>query len=486
MNSTKKVLVNSSFYIFSALLVDAVGFILLPIYLIFLDSTEYGKVSIANGFIDVVIILASLSLHMAVGRFYVEYKNEQKKVAQYFCSILTFVTIVSVIFSGILFWLQGVLEKYVFKGIAFFPIVFLVIISIPFRALRNIHRAILRGMQCGAELAIVNLVVFIVQAGLTFLFIGPLKYGAAGMLLAALIVHVLYTFFIFFDMKCKKLLSFSVRWNVVFESLRYSLPIMPHNLSSYIATLVSRVLLNNYFNTSMVGLYSVASQFGTVVDTVESSANNALTPWFFSYKKDKIENRDSINKIIKALAVFYGFCLLGIGLFSQEAILLFVDSEYAEAWKVVPIIVIAFSFKAVYYFYLNVLLYYKEASKKLFIATVVGNLVNVVASAVFTPKMGMFGTGIALVMAQIFIGSVVFIFSRKYDTESIKIYDVAIPLVMSVGFMLLGNIPSYIIFENTLNISNFVIKLCVLLLYIGICVIFNRATIKSYIGRLNK
>jgi len=204
---TKKVLLNSSFYIFSALLVDAIGFFLLPVYLIFLDAEEYGTVSIANGFTDVAVIIAALSLHMAIARFYADYQEDKEKVATYFGSILLFTLVTSLLFSCLCFVARPLLERFVFSGIPFYPVVFLVIVSLPFRALRNIHRFILRGMQSGGELALVNLIVFVLQAGLTLLMIGPMKLGAEGMLLATLIVHAAYTVFLYVDLRIKGLIK---------------------------------------------------------------------------------------------------------------------------------------------------------------------------------------------------------------------------------------------------------------------------------------
>lgn len=480
----KKVLLNSSFYIFSALLVDAIGFFLLPVYLIFLDAEEYGKVSIANGFTDVAVIIAVLSLHMAIAWFYADYKEDKEKVATYFASILLFTFATSVAFSGLCFAVRPLLERFVFSGILFYPVVFLVIISLPFRALRNIHRFILRGMQSGGELALTNLIAFVLQAGLTLLMIGPMKMGAAGMLLATLIIHVAYTVFIFADLRIKGLIKLRISSRMVKESLKYSVPIMPHNLSSYIATLVSRVLLNGFFGTATVGLFSVASQFGIVVDTIESSSNNALTPWFFDYKNRSDGNTSTIRSLTKAFVVFFGFCLLGLGLFSKEIIIILTSEDYLNAWKVIPVIVIAYCVKAIYYFYLNVLLYFKAASKKLFIGTVVGNLLNVVVAAIMTPSLGMYGPAIALIAAQLFIAVYVYKVSVKYDRDSFLFKQILFPLIIALVLMVIGDIPSYIFFSAHLSIVDFAIKVVLLIAYMAYCYFTNKNEIHMLIIKL--
>lgn len=483
-NGAGKVLLNSGFYVFSALLVDAVGFFLLPIYLLFLSTEEYGKVTIANGFVDVAVILAVFSLHMAIARFYADYKNDKEKVATYFCTLLVFSLASSTVFSILCFLLRPFLENKVFSGIDFYPVIFLVIISLPFRVLRNIHRYILRGTQNGGELALVNLIVFIAQAGFVLLFIGPMDMGAEGMLLAALIVHVLYSIFVIIDLKVKGLLKFSYNFEMLKSSLKYSVPIMPHNLSTYIATLVSRVVLNGWFGITTVGLFGVASQFGTVVDTIESSSNNALTPWFFDYKNDKDGKVATIRSLTKAFCVFFGFCILGLGLFAKEIIIILTKPEYLDAWKVIVVLVIAYAVKVVYYLYLNVLLYYKEGSKKLFVGTVSGNLLNVFVAVLLTPYIGMYGPAVALIAAQLLIAFYVYKVSRKYDTESFKLSHIIRVLVIASGLAIAGNALGYFFYEGSISLVDVSIKIALIVGYVVFSYFANKKEIEVLIRKL--
>jgi len=472
MKGTKKVILNSSFYVVSSLLVDAIGFVLLPVYLVFLDPNEYGVVSIANGFLDVIILVAVMSLHMAVARFYTDYKKNNNDVSNYFGSLLNFTWIASLVFTLLLLLFKGMLERYIFEGIPFNPIIILILVSIPFRSIRNIHRAILRGTQEGGELALANLSAFIIQAGLTLLFIGYYKLGAAGMLLAALITHGLYVIYVYIDLLYKKMLSFSLKWKMITDSLKYSIPILPHNLSSYIATLFGRVVLNNTYDTTTVGLYSVASQFGTVVDTIEASTNNAFTPWFFNYKNG--DEAQSPQNLVKIFACFFALILLTVGLFSQEIILLFTNISYHEAWKAIPVLNCAFAIKAVYYFYMNVLLFYKEAAKKLFTITLSGSFLNIFITALLTRHFGMYGPAIGLVVSQFFISSLIFFYSRKFDKTSLNYHFVLTPILLSFFLLTIGIAPSYFYFENEVVPANIVIKSVILLFFVVFILKYNR------------
>lgn len=70
------------------------------------------------------------------------------------------------------------------------------------------------------------------------------------------------------------------------EALSYSIPLLPHLLSTNIASLVSRLFsrlfLNNQVSTASAGLFNIANQFMIIIDTIQMSVNNAYVPWFYN------------------------------------------------------------------------------------------------------------------------------------------------------------------------------------------------------------
>src|SRR5699024_5054858 len=129
----------------------------------------------------------------------------------------------------------------------------------------------------------------------------------------------------------------------------YSIPLLPHNLSTRIASFASRVFMNIGHSIATVGLYSISFQFGTVIDTVQSSVNRAFRPWFFEMMKNEDEeSKKEVLTLSSLLLTLYSFVYVVIGLFSQEAILIMTTKNYVMAWTAVPILVIAFSVKSIY------------------------------------------------------------------------------------------------------------------------------------------
>ncbi|NMB34189.1 MAG: oligosaccharide flippase family protein, partial [Clostridium sp.] len=77
MRGIGRVLENSFLYTFSSLLVKAIGFLLLPVYTLFLTPEDYGTTNLVNSFNSVATFILAFSLYVAVIRFYVDYKDDR-------------------------------------------------------------------------------------------------------------------------------------------------------------------------------------------------------------------------------------------------------------------------------------------------------------------------------------------------------------------------------------------------------------------------
>ncbi len=366
--------------------------------------------------------VVAFSLYSAVVRFYSDYKNDKEKLKRFYGTAVVFVFVSGVVFSCLGFILNEYLISCFFRGIDFYPVVLIVLVNLTFMCLHIMHGSILQGMQKGRKLTIINLSVFGIQVCLNLFFTIVLKLGATGILLAGLIINLSYFLFMLFDFVKNNIAVFCIDIKILREALRYSVPIIPHNLSTRIANFVSRVFINNSSSLATVGLYGVASQFGLIIDMVQFSVNRAFAPWFYDMMNTtKEESKKDVVSLSHFLLALYSLLYMGIGLFSQEVIIIMTNERYIMAWTVIPILVIGFSVKSIYYFYVNVLFYYKKAARKIFIAMINGSFADIVLALALVPRYGMYGTAVSFLIAKIIVVTIVVVMSKKYDDIGYKV-----------------------------------------------------------------
>lgn len=488
MNSKTKVLINSGLYTFSSLLVKAIGFLLLPVYTLFLTPKDYGITSLVDSFTGVATYVVAFSLYSAIIRFYADFKNDRVKLKRLYGTIIIFIFCSGVVFVGLGFYFNKFIIEGLFKGLAFYPVVLIALLNLTFACLYTVHQSIMQGMQMGVKLTIRNLIVFALQVGLNLLFIVYFRLGAVGVLLATLLINVLYSVYMIYDLVKNDSITFCVDKDLLREALKYSVPLMPHDLSTMIARFAARVFINNNGSLGNVGLYSVAAQFGNAIDTVQSSVNSAFAPWFYEQmNRGDPEGKSEILILSRFLIIFYSFFYLGIGLFSQEVIILMTPSTYTMAWTVIPILVSAYSVKSIYYFHINILLYHKEAANKVFIATIIGSFIDVVLAAIVIPKYGMYGAAVSFLVAKITVVAIVVMMSKFYDDVGYRVTEMLKIVGPSLVFMGGGLYFSYSRYLTVFSWPNLLYKCVVLLAYLAFVYLTNRTVINNIIksGELN-
>lgn len=481
-SSGKRVLINSMLYTLSGLLLKCFSFFLLPLYTAYLTKEEYGISSIATSFISTMGFVVAFSLFSAVMRFYVDLKDEPEKLKRFYGTIITFVSCSSVFFGIVLAIFREPLSKYVFSGIDYYPIIFISIISLLFHCLHTVFDNILKSQQKAFKSSVFSILFFLVTVGLNILFVVVFKLGAVSLILSSLISCILYSIYFIIEMLAKKTIVICLDWKLLKSALKYSIPIMPHNLSTSIAVLITKVLIGGSASLASLGVYSVAAQFGSVADTIQSYVDKAYSPWLFEKLNAKEANyKSSIRGISRLLAAAIGLFFIGISLFAQEYIVLFVNKDYIEAWKYVPLIVMVFGIKTIYYFYIGVLFYYKKASRLLFTATLSSSFVNIFLSYFIIPILGVYGSILADAIAMIIRITIIVIISKRFEDIGLRVFDFVLNFMTVVSFIFIGLALSYIKYPYTFSMINLLYKVFIIFAYIGVVAVINKKHIGPFI-----
>ena len=444
-SSVRRVVINSVIYTFSGLLLKCFSFFLLPLYTAYLATEDYGLTSIANSFISTMSFVVTFSLFSAVMRFYVDLKDSPEKLRRFYGTISLFSFLSGCVFFILFTLFRRELSVYVFSGIDYYPVILVCLFSMVFSCQHTIFDNILRSQQLALKSSILSICFFFITLILNLVFVVSFRMGALGSLLSTLIAYTIYTFYFVIFMIKKQMIHYCLDIKLLKEALKYSVPIMPHNLSTQIALLISKVLISGTTSLESLGIYSVATQFGNIADTIQGYVDQAYGPWLYEKLHEKEDGfKKSIRETARMLCAVIGLFFIGIALYSQDYIVLFVHSNYVEAWKYVPLIVMVFAVKTMYYFYVEILFYYKKASKFLFTATLSSSLINVILSYFLIGLMGVYGSILADGLSMFIRVVIIVMISRRYDDIGLYVRDFVI------------NFPSYLPLHHLNNNSNLI------------------------------
>ena len=410
MASVNKVFKNSSLYTLCAFLQKGSGFLLLPVYTSYLSPEDYGVMNLIVSITGFLSIFFLCSLHGAASRFHFRY-NSSKKQSVVWGTILLLVLFNSFFLGGISIIFHKILIDPFTVGIPFFPLVFLALIGTMLSPLYLFYQSWLQCHQEGEKYAKNLLSNFILQTALNLILLILFHKGVFGMIFSSFLVSTI--FFIYSIIKFVPHISLHIDKQIAFSAIKYSLPLVPHSVSGYLSVMLDRILLNNLVNAHQVGLYSVASQFGSILYIITSSINQAFTPWLYQVLEERPNQSDlqPIYKFAEISNVCCSFIALSITILSPELIMLMTAHDFLSSWD--PIIYISFGyvFNGLYFFYSNTL--FLSHTKYIMLISISSAVANFVLNLCLIPYWGYCGAGLAFLISQVLSSVIAMILSRR-------------------------------------------------------------------------
>lgn len=393
------VLKNSSIYMVIAFLQKAIGFLLLPLYTTLLTPTDYGRVSVVNTLVGFLSVIYSLSLQGAASRFYYKYKDDPERTKKIWGTCFTFVMMNTVLLSLVFGCFHSVLLDPFAENVAFNPYILIGLIATGLSPVFSYYQVILQTSQDGKRYGLNNLFFFVLNVSLIIVFIVALHWGAVGILAANAISNGV--FFVYSLWKILPRIRFGIDKSILVEALKYSLPLIPYNLSSFIALMIDRLFLNKITGTAQVGIYSVGYQFANLVNVFTAAVAQAYSPWFFNQIEKGAEGRERVRRTMGLAISVFSFVGLFVSLASPFALDLMVSRAFSRAWIVIPPLAMGYAFYGTYLLVCNGL--YIAKTYYLPLITAIGAAMNIILNVILIPRLGMFGAAVSGMFYNVFI-----------------------------------------------------------------------------------
>lgn len=372
------------------------AFVFLPIYLKHLSPSDYGIVSSLHVLNSVLTVLFTLSLPRALYRVYYDYKTELEKKTL-FGTVFISVVVISLFSLALLFLFKNQVQK-IYESINFYPYFAYAILIVFIQSLHVIPTVFLQIKERAAVYIGLSIPLFFFKSTLILWFIVYLQKGVIGYLqaelLAAIVFLPIYYLFIYKNL--------SLRWdfNVFRSVLKFSLPIIPSILSAWILNLSDRIFIERYFSTQEVGIYSLGYQIAGLVLIFSIAFKKAYDPYFYKIANstDKLSAKQKLFKTNYVFIVILVLASFMIAFFAKEGITLFFDDRYYSAFKIIPIISLAYLISQNSAL-LNIMLYQEKKTKVVMFITLGSAILNIGLNFILIPLMGIYGAAWATVLS---------------------------------------------------------------------------------------
>ena len=331
MNPYQKLLSNTVLFGISTFGSRFLNFLLTPFYTRVLSRTEYGVTDLLIQTGNLIIPIASVGIANAVIRYGLEETADKKGV---------FTTGVMVTLSGffLLLLASPLLGRLEFLSGGFLGLVLLYVLAANLHSVCNQFARTMGHVRLFAADGILRAVLAI---GFNVVFLAVFSMGVSGYMLANVLADGISAVFVFVRARqWNDLKLSSVKRREAVRMLRYSAPLVPSNLCSWIINISDRYLIALLIGNAATGVYAVSNKIPTVLFLVAGTFSSA---WQLSALTDqpRAEKERFFSNVYAVYSAVAFVAASAVILTARISTCLLAAPDYYEAWRYVPVLTLA-------------------------------------------------------------------------------------------------------------------------------------------------
>lgn len=396
---------SGALFTFFAFLNNGIGFLLLIILAKFIPPGEYGQLNLFNTFVVLLSVFISLcTSNYAQVVFFRRSLDDFKKVINV---ILLTTTSVLFVLSILLLFLSGLFEKIIgieiqYQWVALFICYFQVFNSLNLDIWRMEEKPISYGLYSVSSVFL----NFIIALVLVISF----RQGWLGRIYAQASVAIVYFFISVIFLIKRKYLSLILPSKKLFkDTIKFSLPIIPHSSSFWLKQGLDRYIINYFHASESVGYYSLAMNLASIINIVGIAFNNTNSVFIYKNLANGYKQvEQSLKKQTKLMVVFFALLTIFIIVAVSMLIPILAPSYTGAIIYILPLCIGGF-FQCIYLLYVNFLFFYKK-TKQLMYITFLTSLLQVLLSIILT-KYSVMWTAYISMFITIITATLVYLYS---------------------------------------------------------------------------
>lgn len=425
------------FYGFGNFFINLTGFLLIPFYTKVLTVEEYGIFSLITVFIAIITYVYDFGIPQALVRYYYD-SDAIKDKTRVISTALWFFVLVSALFTIFLIFNAGFLTRIILREDIYFILIQLAVLSVFFNNLASIPVTLLRINEKSSLFMAYSIAKGIALILLNFLLLIIFKKGLLGAYQALVITAFLSCLFSFII--SPKAYSFSFSGKVLVSMLKYGIPFLPVMIMTWIIDSSNRFFIGYFCDIKDVGIYSLGCRFAQIVYMAIIAFSLCWAPLLFSIVKERTKAApDILAKLVTY--ILFGFMVLVLlaSIFNKELIMLMVrNPSFYSAYKVLPIVAMAYFFFGMYSLFFSGLMVAKKIYQQPIILSL-GAIINIILNFILIPKYKMVGAGISMLLSYFFIASATYKSAQKEYFIPYEIKKIASLILIAILIFTLGN-----------------------------------------------
>ena len=419
----RKIIKKSGLYLIGNLSSKAMSSLLLPIYAIYVSTSELGMYDMIYTLCSIIIPLVFCCIWEAALRFVLKEKGLEKKIEYVSTiSVFVFLIILILIIIGIVVGELNIIKSNYYE---------ISILYIGVFGTAQVLQAISRALEYNSVYVISGICATIVNFIGVLFFVCLIDYGINGLLISSILGQVVVILIIITKVKlwnfikASKFSSKSLRLFLIFSA-----PLILNHIVSWLITSFSKIVINVHIGVEANGLYSFANKFSVLVTMIGSVVAMAL----FEEAVLASETKNFGQKYGKAIndlnRLFFTVIICAFPIIILFYYIVAKD-DYLPSRFLVPILLI---YAIIMNFSTNIGSVFQVINKTQyqFITTVIGALVSSGLSYLLVFQWNIYGVVVGQTIGAFSLLAIRYFFTRKYIKININFKEILYFLVVFI------------------------------------------------------
>ncbi len=410
------------------------GFVLLPLYSIYITIDEYGLMALFDIIFEILLAISGWGMSVALPRWYYIKESRGKEKSLFFTTFI-FLFFVTLVFCALAFYITFEFDKIIFSTEISRRMLFIFIMSAVSRILLQTPLLLMRIKQEASKQTSFQLINLLLLVGLTALFLVVFKMKLEGIFLAQLISSVFTFLFVIPYIKINSRLKFE--FGLLKEMFHFATPVLVSNLISLTLILSDRYILAYFGSLADTGEFQLAYRISNIVKLI--LVQSFMSAFTNIYYKD-MEQKETGRFFAKSMTyfVYVGVLLsLGLSLFSREflTILSLNNPDYINSYSIIPFLIFGVVFAGMRQFIALPLFKHKK-TKFTAIVSIGSAFINLILNILLIPFWGVYAAAGTTTFSQFLVIVVYYFALRKIEAVNLEVKKIALLFSLAVVFYL--------------------------------------------------
>lgn len=404
------------------------NFILVPIYAKCFTPEQYGVIDLFDALVFFLLIVASLEIPTAMGRFFYDEDSMEHKRKIVNTSLILTLVFVGLTIAATLVCKRPVLEKFL-AGSGYENMLYVAMVWLFTLTVNTFLSFIPRYDNRPKTYVTVGIISIATKLLFSILFVVVLKVGLMGVLYGYICGNVASILLYLWVSKHYFRAVFS--WKYARRMLVYALPLLVGSILVEIWKPWLRHLITEYYPIAVVGMYAFAIRLTSVNMIVHGAFKTAWKPLLFEKKGDFIHG-DAMKRIsgLVAMASVLMGCL--IACFAKEATIVIGSWDYIDSVQLTGLLAVS----GIIQMLCELRGFGPYIADKTYVVTI-ANVCAIVAATAFMMAVkdaaGLYGIGYACIIYDLICYLILVVYTRlKYKIGLHNLWEIPLAAILCV------------------------------------------------------